>query len=170
MIVVADTSPINYLILIGDIDLLPALFGGIVIPDAVDTELRAPGSPLLVKSWMNTVPSWIDVKASRTVDSTLPLGRGEVDVLLEDDEGNERILGHLSEGDYFGEISFLRRVPRTATVRAYTQVELHILRRQDFDQLLERLGSDTVAHLDRTAQERLEATRAKLAAAEAAPV
>ena len=48
-------------------------------------------------------------------------------------------------------------------------VELHILRRQDFDQLLNSLGSDVTAHLDRTAQERLEATREKLTAAEAVP-
>jgi len=35
MIVVADTSPINYLILIGAIDVLPALYQKIVIPTAV---------------------------------------------------------------------------------------------------------------------------------------
>jgi predicted nucleic acid-binding protein len=81
MIVVSDTSPINYLIIIGEIELLPALFGVVVIPDAVDTELRAPGSPSSVKSWMNTGPSWIDVKASRTVDTTLTLGRGEVEAI-----------------------------------------------------------------------------------------
>jgi ATP-binding cassette subfamily B protein len=102
-------------------------------------------------------------------DELFVLGRGEVDVVLEDEEGHERIIGSLNEGEYFGEISFLRRVPRTATVRARTQTELHILRRQDFDQLLERLGSDLTAHLDRTAQERIDATRAKLAAAEATP-
>jgi ABC-type multidrug transport system fused ATPase/permease subunit len=102
-------------------------------------------------------------------DELFVLGRGEVEVVLEDEDGHERIIGSLSEGEYFGEISFLRRVPRTATVRARTQTELHILRRQDFDQLLERLGSDLTAHLDRTAQERIDATRAKLAAAEAAP-
>lgn len=102
-------------------------------------------------------------------DELFVVGRGEVEVLLEDEEGQERILGSISEGDYFGEISFLRRIPRTATVRARTNVELHILRRQDFDQLLERLGSDVAAHLDQTAQARIEATRAALAATEAAP-
>jgi ATP-binding cassette, subfamily B, bacterial len=103
-------------------------------------------------------------------DELFVLGRGEVEIVLEEDEGNERILNFLHEGEYFGEISFLRRVPRTATVRARTQVELHILRRQDFDQLLENLPPDITAHLDRTAQERIDMTRARLAAAEAAPV
>ena len=32
MIIVSNTSPINYLILIGQIDLLPELFGQIIIP------------------------------------------------------------------------------------------------------------------------------------------
>jgi ATP-binding cassette subfamily B protein len=94
------------------------------------------------------------------------VGKGEVEVLIQHEDGHEQILGFINEGEYFGEISFLRRVPRTATCRAHDNVELHILRRQDFDQLLDRLGSDITAHLDRTAQERLEATRAQLSAAE----
>lgn len=102
-------------------------------------------------------------------DELFVLGRGEVQIVHEDDEGNEQVLNTLHDGEYFGEISFLRRVPRTATVRARTNVELHILRRQDFDQLLERLGSDITDALDRTAQERIENTRARLAAAEALP-
>ncbi|MDX2240409.1 MAG: hypothetical protein NW224_06990 [Leptolyngbyaceae cyanobacterium bins.302] len=35
MIVVADTSPINYLLLINQLDLLPHLFQPIIIPDTV---------------------------------------------------------------------------------------------------------------------------------------
>jgi predicted nucleic acid-binding protein len=35
MIVVADTTPVNYLILIGEIDVLPKLYGRVVIPPAV---------------------------------------------------------------------------------------------------------------------------------------
>ena len=71
-------------------------------------------------------------------DELFIIGRGEVEIVVTDDEGNERIVNILGEGDYVGEISFLRRVPRTATVRAQTNVEVHILRRLDFDALLER--------------------------------
>ena len=39
MIVIADTSPINYLILIGEIDVLPALYGQVLIPPSVREEL-----------------------------------------------------------------------------------------------------------------------------------
>jgi len=39
MIIVSNTSPINYLILIGYINLLPELFQQIIIPQAVYREL-----------------------------------------------------------------------------------------------------------------------------------
>jgi predicted nucleic acid-binding protein len=35
MIVVADTSPINYLILIEEIDILPKMYGSVVVPQTV---------------------------------------------------------------------------------------------------------------------------------------
>ena len=65
---------------------------------------------------------------------------GEVEIVVHDDEGTEQIVATLGEGDYFGEISFLRRTPRSATVRARTPTELHLLRRVDFDLLLNRLA------------------------------
>jgi len=37
MIAVADTSPICYLILIGEIDLLPKLFSQVLVPEAVSS-------------------------------------------------------------------------------------------------------------------------------------
>jgi len=45
MIVVSDTSPINYLILIDYQDVLPTLFGQIIIPQAVLNELQHAKTP-----------------------------------------------------------------------------------------------------------------------------
>jgi predicted nucleic acid-binding protein len=45
MIVVADTSPINYLILIGEIEILTEMYGRVVIPHAVREELLRPSAP-----------------------------------------------------------------------------------------------------------------------------
>jgi predicted nucleic acid-binding protein len=45
MIVVADTSPINYLILIDQIAILEALYGRILIPHAVLDEMLNPKAP-----------------------------------------------------------------------------------------------------------------------------
>jgi predicted nucleic acid-binding protein len=49
MIVVADTTPINYLILIGKIQVLPALYGRVVVPPAVVKELANSRTPEQVR-------------------------------------------------------------------------------------------------------------------------
>jgi len=49
MIIVADTSPLNYLVLISEVDILPGLFGQVIVPHAVWSELHAPGTPLVVR-------------------------------------------------------------------------------------------------------------------------
>jgi len=41
MIVVADTGPLHYLILINHAELLHRLYGEVVVPDAVATELAS---------------------------------------------------------------------------------------------------------------------------------
>src|SRR5260370_21519590 len=42
MIVVADTSPVNYLALIDEINILPQMFGRVLVPEAVFQELQSP--------------------------------------------------------------------------------------------------------------------------------
>lgn len=42
-VVVADTSPLNYLVLIGQVDVLSQLYGEVLIPDIVAQELCAAG-------------------------------------------------------------------------------------------------------------------------------
>lgn len=72
MIVVADTSPINYLILIGEIDLLPKLYDRIVVSKSVLTELTAGSAPEKVIAWLREKPAWLESKAlSSPVDPTL---------------------------------------------------------------------------------------------------
>jgi predicted nucleic acid-binding protein len=61
MLVVADTSPLHYLVLIACADIRPALFDRIVIPRAVAAELQHPKTPALVRVWMATPPAWLDV-------------------------------------------------------------------------------------------------------------
>ena len=50
--VVSNTSPINYLVLIGQIDVLPALFGEITIPQAVRDEWTHPDAPAPLRAWI----------------------------------------------------------------------------------------------------------------------
>jgi len=62
MIIVSNTSPINHLILIGNIHLLPELFGQIIIPQTVYSELSAPEAPNLVRTWIGTPPDWLKIQ------------------------------------------------------------------------------------------------------------
>lgn len=51
-VVIADTSPINYLILIGEIGVLSRLYNQVVIPDEVAAELVDHDAPAAVRVWM----------------------------------------------------------------------------------------------------------------------
>ncbi|MFN0069934.1 MAG: ABC transporter transmembrane domain-containing protein [Chloroflexota bacterium] len=114
--------------------------------------------------FMERLPGQDIVREGSLGDELFIIGRGEVEIVVHDEDAHEQIVATLTEGDYFGEISFLRRTARTATVRARTPTELHVLRRVDFDLLLNRLGEGTLEHMEETARARLEDTRSKLAA------
>jgi MFS family permease len=61
---------------------------------------------------------------------------GTVAVQVNDGERGERQVATMSARDYFGEIALLRNVPRAATVRSLSPVELYSLSREDFQDLL----------------------------------
>ncbi len=75
-LVVSDTTPLNYLILIGHIDVLPRLFGELLVPPAVIHEMQHPKAPSAVSAWAANLPPWIEVKAPLT-DLHLGIGAGE---------------------------------------------------------------------------------------------
>ena len=62
--------------------------------------------------------------------------RGQVDVLATDPTGRQRLMAVLWPGDHFGEMALMWDMPRTATVRARTAVELYSLNKEDFNTLL----------------------------------
>jgi predicted nucleic acid-binding protein len=60
-IVVADTGPLQYLVLIGHIDLMPRLFEAVTIPTVVQTEMLNPAAPQAVRNCTAARPSWLTV-------------------------------------------------------------------------------------------------------------
>ena len=71
MIVVSNTSPINYLLLIDQIDLLPYLFEKIIIPEVVRDEMLDPDAPPTLQQWIANPPPWLIIQAVPVIDATL---------------------------------------------------------------------------------------------------
>ena len=63
MIVVCDTSPLNYLILVGTEGVLPVLFEQVLAPPAVLLEMRHVKAPERVRRWAVVPPAWLEVRA-----------------------------------------------------------------------------------------------------------
>ena len=76
MLVVANTSPLRYLILIEHVNVLPALYREVTVPPAVVTELTNERTPQEVRTWLMNKPQWLRVQAQR---ETLPQLRGVID-------------------------------------------------------------------------------------------
>jgi predicted nucleic acid-binding protein len=77
--VVADTGPLNYLILIEAGNVLLRLFSPVSIPPSVRDELSHPKAPTPVRSWMSHPPAWLTVVSLPSLPATpLPaLDQGE---------------------------------------------------------------------------------------------
>jgi predicted nucleic acid-binding protein len=97
VLVIADTSPLNYLVLIEAIELLPRLYPCVLLPHAALDELRNPGAPGPVSRWADSLPSWIELRSGASVSSDerlARLGSGERAAILlaESVKGEEPVL------------------------------------------------------------------------------
>ncbi len=66
MIIVSDTTPIRYLVEIGEAHVLEALFGSVIIPQSVCGELQGSRTPQQVRMWIQSPPPWLAVKSADT--------------------------------------------------------------------------------------------------------
>lgn len=92
MIVVSDTSPINYLLLVGKIFVLPELLGNVVVPSAVFRELQSVKTPSVVREFIQNRPEWLEVREASVLFDTdldeLDTGEREAIVLAEELKAN----------------------------------------------------------------------------------
>lgn len=66
MLVIADNSLLRYLLLLGCIDLVPALFTRVMIPTEVQIELQRGRTPGVVRAWKPLKPcSSVSVVSNR---------------------------------------------------------------------------------------------------------
>ena len=95
--------------------------------------------------------------------------RGRIDILLPLEGGKRHHLATCCRGEFFGEMAFLDRGPRSADAEAATPSELFLLSRGDFDVLAgkdARLAATVFEHLASAIAQRLRATDAELSVLE----
>jgi predicted nucleic acid-binding protein len=61
-LVLADTGPLHYLVLTGDIELLPKLFERVLVLQVVRDELVNTEPPQAVRDWIARAAGWLDVR------------------------------------------------------------------------------------------------------------
>src|SRR5512144_2439005 len=108
---------------------------------------------------IRTVPSkTVLIHAGDVPDVLYFVIKGSVEVLIEDEEGNEMVLAYLNKGQFFGEMGLFNDQPaRSAWVRTRSQCELAEMTYPRFRQiaaesptLLFELATQLASRLDRT--------------------
>jgi predicted nucleic acid-binding protein len=136
MIVVADTGPIHYLVLIEAIGILEPLYRRVVVPQTVAAELRAARTPTVLQEWIARPPAWFEVQPDPPSDVTLSfLDPGEsAAILLAQSIKADRLLIDEWEGRAEAE---RRRLRITGTLGVLA--EAHQRRLLDFEAALKLL-------------------------------
>ena len=148
MIVIADTTPLNYLVLIDGAEILPQLYGRVLIPLAVWEEFQRPETPEAVRAWVARPPAWFEIRpVERYVDPAVEnLGAGEreaialaeelhADRLVMDDRAARRVaaqrnstvigtLGVLAEAAERGLVDFPDAIARLQQTSFYISPEV----------------------------------------------
>jgi predicted nucleic acid-binding protein len=94
VIVVSDTSPLNYLILIDSVEVLPNLFREVHVPAKIVEELQRSRAPSTVRAWAASPPPWLRVTDPTTMlDESIRLDPGEAQAIaLANELGADLIL------------------------------------------------------------------------------
>lgn len=87
-VIISDTGPLNYLVLIDQAELLPVLFSCVLIPDAVHAELTAESAPAKTRAFIKAGPRWLEVRspqlAGHASSNALDAGeRAAIDLAIE---------------------------------------------------------------------------------------
>ena len=137
MTVIADTSPLNYAVAIDESHVLFQLYGRIVVPQAVSSEIRHEGAPFELRKWVDDNQNRIEVRSVEVPDDPrldfLDAGEREAIVLAQQTPGSLLIIddkdGRMEASLRGITITGLLGVIRDAAVRKYL----------DFDTALQKL-------------------------------
>jgi predicted nucleic acid-binding protein len=75
-VVVSDSTPLHYLVLVGHDTILQKLYREIFVPPAVLQELSHPSAPPAISAWAKSPPPWLTVRGPQSV----PEGFNDLDL------------------------------------------------------------------------------------------
>ena len=70
-VVITDSSPLNCLTLIGSVGVLHRLYGTVIVPPQVISELIDTAAPQNVREWASDLPKWIEVRETTVCDDEM---------------------------------------------------------------------------------------------------
>lgn len=82
-VVVADTSPLRYLVLIAEAGVLGQLYERVLVPNSVAIELNQSRTPAIVREWILSPPPFIEIVPVRSATASIiaDLDEGERDAI-----------------------------------------------------------------------------------------
>jgi CRP-like cAMP-binding protein len=109
--------------------------------EAIEALIRAPIFSDLKRNTLKSLaraakvrrfaPGELLVEEGEEAAAFFVLCRGQAEVVKGLGQDKQRVLGNLTEGDFFGEMALLDGFPRSASVRAVSQCECVVLARWD---------------------------------------
>ncbi|HPP86255.1 MAG TPA: cyclic nucleotide-binding domain-containing protein [bacterium] len=94
-------------------------------------------------------------------DGMYIIKNGGVNIVKQNDKGEEIVIVTLGNYDYFGEMSLIDNIKRTATVKTIIPTTLYFLSKENFNKMLKKNKNTTIKilfNLSRTLSRRLELT------------
>jgi len=167
MPIVADATVFRYLVIVDATDILPTLFGTVLVPPAVVRELQHASTPARVRVWWRTVPSWVHIQAPRLPpDPALhALGEGEQEAIRLMDEQQAPLLMTDDRDAYNAAVARGMAVTRTLRVLEIA-AEQELL---DFPTIVARLRAAEFYMPEDVVDEMLARDAARKAAAQEPP-
>jgi predicted nucleic acid-binding protein len=134
-VIVSDNSPLNLLIRLGVEEVLPRLFGRVLIPPEVVGEMHHQKTPPEVRVFLANPPTWLQIKAPTTIQAIPDLDPGEtaaislaieLSALLMIDENEGRMAAKSRGLEVIGAIGVLERAANAGLIPDLGQVHSHI--------------------------------------------
>jgi len=136
VIVVADATPLQYLVRIKAVNMLLPLYHRVLIPQTVARELQQNNTPDAVRAWIAQPPAWCEIRPDPPADPTLAfLDPGErAAIALAESLAADRLLMDERKGRSEAK---RRRVPVTGTLGVLA--DAHVAGLLDFEKAIFQL-------------------------------